>query len=269
MTSKSTINSYDQFAHAYSGRMRSGKNFAHLFIEKPEMSRQLDFVNDLSSAKVLALGCGSGEEVELLRSKGIKDENIIGIDISSKLIEIAKQNYPEIDFRVGNMEDLSDFSSSSFDLVYSSLAMHYLESWEKVLSEISRVLKKEGQFIFSTHHPIFWGSENMNLEGKSFNIIGFSKEKDDRNKVEIFGNYLTKLKKEARWFEGKMRIEFFNRSLSEMFNSLTLAGFQIIDFAEPRVLDEAKEKDIKLWKVNHEIPMFCVWRVKKLEGVES
>lgn len=266
MTSKSTINSYDQFAHAYSGRMRSGKNFAHLFIEKPEMSRQLDFITDLSSAKVLALGCGSGEEIELLRSKGIKDENIIGIDISSKLIEIAKQTYPEIDFRVGNMEDLSAFSSSSFDLVYSSLAMHYLELWDKVLGEISRVLKKDGQFIFSTHHPIFWGNESVEFNGDNLNLIGFSKNREDRNKVEIFGNYLTKVKREARWFEGKMRIEFFNRSISEMFTSLSSAGFHVIDFTEPKVLDEAKEKDIKLWKVNREIPMFCVWRVGKLEG---
>src|SRR5688572_3548966 len=144
-TDPKTIASYNQNAHAWAGKVRSGKNYAHVFIEKPAMAKLLENVGDLQSKKVLLIGCGSGEEVELLRTKGAKDENIIGTDISEKLIGIAKMTYPKVDFRIMDMESLA-FENESFDLVYSSLALHYLEDWTKVLSEVFRVIKKSGQF---------------------------------------------------------------------------------------------------------------------------
>ena len=106
-------------------------------------------IPDVSKKKVLCIGCGTGEEVEYLRNKGAK---VIGIDISSKMIDIAKQNILGSNLRVMDMEHL-DFKDCSFDFVYSSLAIHYLRDWTKVLSEIRRVLKDHCEFLFSINHP--------------------------------------------------------------------------------------------------------------------
>jgi ubiquinone/menaquinone biosynthesis C-methylase UbiE len=256
-----TIKSYNDHAHLWAGKMRSGKNYAHLFIEKPAMEKLLP---NLQGKKILALGCGSGEEIELLRSKGAEDKNIIGIDISEKLIQIAKETYVDVDFQAMDMEKLS-FENESFDLVYSSLALHYIDDWMQVLSEVYRVIKKSGQFVFSTHHPISWAAESISTSSDFIKGIGYKTSTQNRDEIKLIGTYLSKSSKETKWFNGQMKIKYFNKSLSEMFKEIQYAGFQITRFEEPRVLDEAKEKDFKFWKLHSEIPMFIVWDCKKTE----
>lgn len=266
-TDQSTITAYNQNAYAYSGRMRSGKNYAHTFIEKPAMSSLLDEIassTDFSSLKILLLGCGSGEEIDLLREKGALDENIIGIDISSELIKIAQTSYPEVSFFVQDMEDLLLFGNEEFDLVYSSLALHYIEDWTKVLREINRVLKSSGNFIFSTHHPIKWSATTLRTETYEDKVIGIRKFKDEKKEPEIFGTYLTKSQGEANWFNGKMKIKFFNRSIGEMFSSLKNANFQIKNLLEPKVSDQVKELDFNFWKKHKEIPSFVIFNAQKI-----
>ena len=78
--------------------MRLGKNFAHMYLEKPAMYKKLP---NLKNKTVLCIGCGSGEECEHLLS--LKPKRIIGIDLSKELIAIARESYPDIEFRVMDM----------------------------------------------------------------------------------------------------------------------------------------------------------------------
>ena len=66
--------------------MRSGKNIAHKFLEKPAMYKKLP---DLKDKSILCIGCGTGEECEHLKSLGAK--RVVGIDISKGLIDFAKK----------------------------------------------------------------------------------------------------------------------------------------------------------------------------------
>lgn len=74
-------------------------------------------------------------------------------DLSDELITIAKKSYPECEFQVMDMQKL-DFSEDTFDFVYSSLAIHYVEDWNKVFKEVYRVLKPNSCFLFSCGHPV-------------------------------------------------------------------------------------------------------------------
>ena len=163
--------------------MRSGKNIAHEYLEKPAMYGRLP---DLSESKVLCLGCGTGEECKHLDEKA---NEVIGVDISKGLINYAKQSYPDLQFHLMDMEKLG-FEDKSFDYVYSSLVMHYVDSWTKTLSEIKRVLKPGGTFLFSTHHPAVWSAERSRSETERSSLLGYKKHLETKE-AETLGDYLT------------------------------------------------------------------------------
>jgi len=96
--------------------------------------------------KVLDLGCGNGRYFEAFKNQNI---DYTGVDNSEKLIEIAKQNYPEVDFRVADALSLP-FADNYFDKIYSFAVLHHIPSKElrqQFLREAVRVLKPKGILI--------------------------------------------------------------------------------------------------------------------------
>src|SRR6266850_4009521 len=148
-TDKNVIKWYNDNAEEYVKHVRNDKDSVyHTYYEKPAM---YDLLPDLANKTVLSLGCGSGEDSEYLRKIGAKKS--VGIDISEKLIEIAKLSYSDCEFLAMDMEKLN-FPEESFDLVYSSLAINYIEDWTNVFKEVYRVLKPNSFFLFSCGHPV-------------------------------------------------------------------------------------------------------------------
>lgn len=149
------INDYDKFAEKRQQDLINGMKPSHRFVEKNMMK---SMITDLKNKKILMLGCGTGEESKLLETFGATSKYLIGIDLSEKSIEIAKKTYPDIDFVVGDMNDLQ-FENECFDFVYSSLAIHYNDTPERTYKEVYRVLKPDGLFLFSVGHPLRWGQK--------------------------------------------------------------------------------------------------------------
>jgi SAM-dependent methyltransferase len=106
----------------------------------------------ISEFRILDLGCGAGRTTHFLHDWGA---DVIGVDISPELIRQAQRRAPEIDFRVGDAARL-DFDDSMFDaVVFSYNGLDCLFPKERrlqAIAEISRVLRREGQFIFSHHN---------------------------------------------------------------------------------------------------------------------
>ncbi|MFR6018314.1 MAG: class I SAM-dependent methyltransferase [Paraclostridium sordellii] len=101
--------------------------------------------------KILDIGCGAGRTTIGIYKLGYK--NIIGIDISNKMIEKAKQNFDNIRFEVADTINLP-FDDNYFDSIIfpfnGLMLIPKLENRLKALKEIKRVLKKNGTFIFTT-----------------------------------------------------------------------------------------------------------------------
>lgn len=93
-------------------------------------------------AKILDLGCGTGNKTNFIHKKGF---NIIGIDSSERAISYAKNNYKNMQFYKGNILN-TKFADNSFDAIISTAVMHCLIKSQrlKYIKEIKRLLKKNG-----------------------------------------------------------------------------------------------------------------------------
>ena len=94
-------------------------------------------------AKVVDLGCGSGVFTDALRRRGYR---CTGVDLSPKLIAIARQKYPEIEFIEGDVEGLP-FPEASFDAVLLSGLVHHLPDASRCAAEVFRILRPGGTFV--------------------------------------------------------------------------------------------------------------------------
>lgn len=107
-----------------------------------------EFINSvIFKGKVLDLGCGSG-----YISKYIADNNLnpVGIDFSDKMIEIAKQNYPDIPFFKMNIADVDKtFEENAFDGLLAIYILYFIpkEQIDIVLESLSRILKDGAPFF--------------------------------------------------------------------------------------------------------------------------
>src|SRR5690606_31086148 len=89
-------------------------------------------------------------------------QSIIGVDLSANMIQKAQEmtDDPAITYIRSAIEDV-DFSDAQFDVVLSSLALHYVESFAEICQKISGWLKPAGTFVFSVEHPIFTSRSNQ------------------------------------------------------------------------------------------------------------
>ncbi len=109
--------------------------------------------------KILDLGCGNGRLIQLL--KDYKDISYTGLDNSEKLIEKAKKEYKasklinlknKINFIANDILNLNQFESNSFDKIFMIASFNHIPSkelQEKVMTNLYRILKKEGILIMT------------------------------------------------------------------------------------------------------------------------
>lgn len=103
-----------------------------------------------NSGKFADLGCGCGHTTKFLVENGVKE--IVGIDLSPEMVKIAEKLNKSLTFEVGNMLDLEK-NDGEFGAILAFYAIvHFTyEEIERAFSEIYRVLKSSGQFLFSFH----------------------------------------------------------------------------------------------------------------------
>lgn len=95
---------------------------------------------------LLDVGCGTGELLKEIFNLGIAQQ-LSGIDISSKMIDIAKEKLKETaTLLLGDSEELP-FNEQSFDAVVCNDSFHHYPAPSKVIKEFARVLKKDGILI--------------------------------------------------------------------------------------------------------------------------
>lgn len=97
-------------------------------------------------SRILEIGSNMGQYTTLFAEKGFQ---MVGVDLSSKAVEVAKKNaemsnFRNIDYFQADAEDLNIFEDETFDGVVSFSTLRYIPDFKKALKEIYRVTKKGG-----------------------------------------------------------------------------------------------------------------------------
>lgn len=175
-----------------------------------ERPATLSLLPDVNGRKVLDAGCAAGWYTEWLIRHGA---NVTAIDFSPAMIRMTRQ-------RVGDKaeviqadlnEPLDFLEDQSFDLILSSLTLHYLKDWQPVMNEFRRILKPGGNFVFSVHHPFM-------------DFTYFNRE-----------NYFLTELLEDEWGTtmGKVKVQFYRRPIQAILSPVLDAGFVIEKVLEP------------------------------------
>lgn len=95
---------------------------------------------------VLDAGCGTGAVISLLQKK-YPDKHYTGIDLSEKMIGVARRKaIPGAEFVQGDCEELP-FADNSFDAVLCSMSFHHYPNPESFFASVFRVLRPGGRLI--------------------------------------------------------------------------------------------------------------------------
>lgn len=94
---------------------------------------------------LLDLGCGNGLIAPFAEERRVK---YFGLDISAKLIAMARRKYPKLYFKIANATKKLPFNNASFKWVFAFAVLHHIPTPKlrlKFLQEIYRVLKSKGR----------------------------------------------------------------------------------------------------------------------------
>src|SRR5919112_2099365 len=213
-------NAYDDpgFLQGYR-RMREDPQSANELLEQPALRACLP---PLEGLEVLELGCGMGHLSLYLAERGAS--RVLATDASEKMLAVARTEraHERVEYRLCAMEDLA-FPPGSFDLVASSLALHYVSEHAALVREVARWLRPGGRFVYSVEHPTKTAPKDP---GKDW-----TRDEEGNELYWPLSDYCEEGPREEEWFAG--RVVKHHRKLSSMLNDLVGAGMVIERVEEP------------------------------------
>lgn len=203
---------YDPIAIKYADRVN--EHPWNLLYERPATMKLMP---DLVNLDVLDAGCGNGFYSEYMLRAGAR---VTSYDLSEKMVEEACK-------RIGEGCDIFCCETSQlkivlqekkFDLILSTMVMHYVDDMESEFRFLGDRLKDNGMLIVSMHHPL--------LRLDRISKVGYRKvEKVDAN---------------WKWVDG--RASYFKRPLGVITSAIYNAGLMIEQLVEAEPLPEMAEQ---------------------------
>ncbi|AEV35098.1 ubiquinone/menaquinone biosynthesis methyltransferase [Pseudovibrio sp. FO-BEG1] len=205
---------YSDFAEQYDEAIQ--ENIYNALLERPTL---LGMLPPLQGLKVLDLGCGPGVYAQFLYDHGA---DVTCIDESEQMLKLVKEKLDDnVKCYTSDLSDgLPDKLEGTFDIVICPLMIHYIEDLGKLFSDIGKVLKPGGYFVFSTHHPLIDAQCSPS------------------------GSYLRQEHVTEEWntIGVPVKVSFYRRPLSMLFGWLSSAGMCVVDLREGMPAAEMKEK---------------------------
>ena len=210
----------------------------------------LALLPEAKGQRVLDLGCGAGQLARHLAAMGAAE--VIGVDVSERMLALARGEFahPRVTYRRAAIEEVA-FTPGRFDLIVSSLALHYVDDYAGLVQRVARWLAAAGVFVYSIEHPIF----TARLPGDGWVL-------DDAGRRVRWGldRYADEGAREETWFVPGVRK--IHRTLATLINGLVDAGLTIERVVEP-IPSEQWLQDHPLARDERRRPIFLLVRARK------
>lgn len=203
------------------------------FVE-PHIPRLAEFKR-WEGKQVLEIGCGIGTDTINFARAGAF---ITAIDVSEESLKLAKKRAElfwcnhNINFFCGNAEELTSFAPvKEYDLVYAFGSIHHTPYPERVISEVRRVIAKDGEFRLMLYHRYSWKVLSMLFR----NIVDF------QSIDELV----------ARYSEAEsgcpITFSYSRRTARELLKGFRITDIQIEHIFPYRVQDYVQYRYVKEW----------------------
>lgn len=210
--------SYDHIAEWYDESVRTG-----LLIHDLLLPGLLDLMGNIEGLRICDLACGQGVMSRLLATHGAK---VVGVDISEKLLEIARRYEAEplgITYIQGDAQNLHVIEDAIFDGVLCNMSLMDIPDLEKTFATVARILRPGGWFLCSITHPCFQTPNSYWITEENGNIY------------RVVSGYFD----ERFWYSDHVagvrgQVGAYHRTLSTYVNKLMEAGLTLERLSEPR-----------------------------------
>ena len=182
------------------------------------------FAGDVTGLEVLDAGCGTGYLTRQLRERGA---HVVGVDFSPKMIEIARVKGASVDFRVDSCSELKTVGDASVDMVIANYVLMDTPDLEGTMRAFVRVLRDAGVAIVIFSHPCFPQGRATAAERGDGVVYHWDHSYFDRRKHV-----------DPPWAHFTSQFTWFHRPLSDYWKAFKAAGFDVLDFEEPRLTEE-------------------------------
>lgn len=195
----------------------------HLAFEGQALETILGLVGSLARKKVCVVGSGDNYAAFALAGLGAE---VTSVDIAEQRLQIAATRATELGLQIrfvcADAADLRDLADNDFDLVCSTNGFFvWLADLKVVFSEIARILKPGGYYVFYDVHPFQrpW--------------------KDQAQPIEIIKSYWDKAPGEPNADDTTCR---FHWTLADLLNALAVSGLNV------RKVIESAAADSRFWQ---------------------
>lgn len=205
----------------------------------------------IAGKRVVDLGCGFGQLSRWFAEEGAA--SVLGYDLSEKMLDraVRETRSPVVRYARADLDSL-ELTPGSADLVVSSMALHYVDDFHRIVANVFDSLGAGGDFVFSVEHPVYAArAEPEWVDGA------------DGERAFAITNYSVEGRRVTNWIaDGVVK---YHRTIATMLNTLHAVGFAFTGLNEwrPTEADLAARPD---WQDELHRPMFLIVAMHKPEA---
>ncbi len=210
-------------------------------IEVPAMQKLLP---DPAGLCILDLGCGFGYFARHARRAGASC--VTAVDVSRNMLDEATRmtDDPAITYLHSSIEAYRP-EPGSYDVVVSSLALHYVADYQAVAYRVYEALSSGGRFVFSVEHPVC-----------TANPVGWAYDEKGHALHWPLDHYTREGQRDTFWFvEG---VRKYHRTIATYVNTLIAVGFRLEHLGEPAPTPDALTSRPELEKEKRRPPFLLL-----------
>jgi trans-aconitate 2-methyltransferase len=201
-------------------------------------------INVENPEKIMDVGCGPGNSTNVLSIRWPESE-IIGIDNSASMIESARKNYPEMEWKVEDVTRME--TEEKYDIIFSNATIQWIKDQEKLIKDLVKILKDDGALAVQVpqYHtmPIKQAIERVSLNKRWEEQTSQANDDFTFHSNDYYYDILSgKLKSITMWKTSYFHIMPSHQNIVEMIKSTGMRTF--LDRLDTREEKMEFEKDV-------------------------